>query len=969
MDELLVPLKTTTANANANASPNQENEPYLLGAKQNLSTPAHRDIRSPEQALEILKSRPQQDELRSVLKWLHPTNSSKNGFDIHGQTLQASQIIHTLVNDVLPSHWSILTGEKTEQGRKASDNIVTILSNVSGISILTSRLKILTSWKENPESNSVVPEMGQAEALANSMSMLEAILKPKTVIGTIWLRLCVSSDLTRKWLLWKELVNLLGNGKVLSTVSEADATLGKLSDNIRDRSWLSDGSKYCTWIGYNLKHMITDSGKDNIDAQKAWVQMLERALTLGHVDQAIEATYEGMINATGDLSVYSSFTRILKGSTKKIVVYSLLRNLANIQTGTSPESAATVAEAHRGIGGIAALLSMLSKDDEDITKLLVEWLSSDGIVQNLQIRRAAIAALAEDVDNLKLSVSDTLRSFGDKLYIKHSPVLHQEGMTENLLLLVGYACRKVPQYIAELAYSSLYLNAISNRLAASSHRVSVLGMYFGTAMSELVDPPGKRINFSSEEMTSSQGQRYLSLTKVRDPLGSIEDIRHNEGKPNPTTRQAKKPAVQENKSQQGNGKVSTGSKIISIEEIDDESGSEDEDLPMYAKPDSDASDSDEDPTVIERNKPTTPVYINDLISGLRDTENYDRHLLALTHASPLIRRKAAFGTEVTDHTEELASILTGLGDKWNIENFQEFRLQGMIAVLVAQPLEMGQWFSRTYFNGDYSIQQRAAVLTTLGLGAREIAGYGKEDMALTKSNPQSSTRDTAPFPSKQFPPKLHALYAFAEPTLTDTPSTTAVITASHTLEKSILQPMALQAADALSGPNALKVRTFSSRMEVEKKRTKPIPNALAKNSPLLGTPLLPLFLKTLALILHASGPSTLPLPLMTTEFLSLLLSLRSHSTGSLPVMEALLFAFLTILEVNGASDQGRRLAAENGKALLEMGEWVEGVLGNVRGDGEEEGRVKALAAGCVGRVREVVEREERVLVGELVGMV
>lgn len=152
----------------------------------------------------------------------------------------------------------------------------------------------------------------------------------------------------------------------------------------------------------------------------------------------------------------------------------------------------------------------------------------------------------------------------------------------------------------------------------------------------------------------------------------------------------------------------------------------------------------------------------------------------------------------------------------------------MIAVLIVQPLEMGQWFSRTYFNGDYSIQQRATVLTTLGLGARKLAGYGKEDMALTKSNPQHTSKDTASFPSKQLPPKLHALYAPEKPALTDIPGAKAVNTASLTLEQSILQPMALQAADALSGPNALKVRTFSSRMEVEKRRTKPIPNALAK---------------------------------------------------------------------------------------------------------------------------------------------
>lgn len=102
---------------------------------------------------------------------------------------------------------------------------------------------------------------------------------------------------------------------------------------------------------------------------------------------------------------------------------------------------------------------------------------------------------------------------------------------------------------------------------------------------------------------------------------------------------------------------------------------------------------------------------------------------------------------MTDNAQELASILTGLQDKWDISNFEELRLQGMIAVLVAQPLEMGQWFSATYFNGDYSISQRAAVLTTLGLGARELAGYGEEDAALTKSNQDAS------FPSKKLPPK------------------------------------------------------------------------------------------------------------------------------------------------------------------------------------------------------------------------
>lgn len=150
-----------------------------------------------------------------------------------------------------------------------------------------------------------------------------------------------------------------------------------------------------------------------------------------------------------------------------------------------------------------------------------------------------------------------------------------------------------------------------------------------------------------------------------------------------------------------------------------------------------------------------------------------------------------------------------------MENFQELRLQGMIAILVAKPLQMGQWFARTFFEGDYSLAQRASILTTLGMGARELAGFKEQDAALTGADAASESN----FPSKMLPDKLHKAYtAVASP----------VDRTAKALEKLIVQPMAVEAADKLTGPNALKVRTFSSRMEVEKKRKKVVPNELAK---------------------------------------------------------------------------------------------------------------------------------------------
>jgi len=181
----------------------------------------------------------------------------------------------------------------------------------------------------------------------------------------------------------------------------------------------------------------------------------------------------------------------------------------------------------------------------------------------------------------------------------------------------------------------------------------------------------------------------------------------------------------------------------------------------------------------------------------------------------LIRRKASFGTEVSENVEELATLLVGLSDKFELENFQELRLQGMIAVLVAQPLQLGQWFSRTFFEGDYSLAQRASILTTLGMGARELAGFKDQDAALTGAKTTSENN----FPSKMLLDKLHKAYtAVASP----------VDRTVKDLEKLMIQPMAVEAADKLTGPNALKVRTFSSRMEVEKKRKKAVPNELAK---------------------------------------------------------------------------------------------------------------------------------------------
>lgn len=173
-------------------------------------------------------------------------------------------------------------------------------------------------------------------------------------------------------------------------------------------------------------------------------------------------------------------------------------------------------------------------------------------------------------------------------------------------MVAGIIHRNDAQQLSTIARSSLYLSAISNRLAASSTRASLLGMIVGTAISELVDSKEKRMNFSTEEVDSTEGQWYRSLTQLTDTVGSISDL-----KPSASSSSGTSSSSSRNRSKSGETSrlsIRTGStsKIISIEELDN-SESEDEDLVKYEKPDSDPSDSEEDATLVQRNRPVAPV--------------------------------------------------------------------------------------------------------------------------------------------------------------------------------------------------------------------------------------------------------------------------------------------------------------------------------------------------------------------------
>ncbi|CAG8265654.1 unnamed protein product [Penicillium salamii] len=961
------------------------------------------DHLSSRHIIDLLKSNPDREQLSAILAWIDPFSNPKTprDFDLRLASPITAQILQLLVSTTIPTHWGLLDAKKSKgKDSKSRAALLRCLSSVAGVGSLVAQLRTLISNARASahQAQGSSSQLGIRELLA----VLAALLEPKDFL------LRLSSDIskiydnkTQQQVAWRELVSLVAAGKTLSTAAEALTVLNEpLPSSI---SWIGTGSQYAVWVGRNVAHMATKLGQDDENSWGSLALFTGRALSLGYTDQLVKEIYTSLLLNHLLHRHFALLLNRLKSMEQTLFVEAIFRDVQ--RKYFSDDLSGSVGQPmapSETIKAVAALSYIVLTSRSNSKALVIEWLSKSqgGPISTLGLRRALLAPYRKLSDVLKSVLDRSLENFGDKFSIKHVPMDVQNDLLANaqtILLAAGHLHRWNKKMVQEAGRSSAFLNAVSNRLAASSNRARFLGMVVATGISALIEEPEKALKFDLEEMRSEEAQWYLSLTNVSDELGlpreSMKMLREIQSKKSEQTQPKPAPKPKAHAQRQGT------SKIVAIEEIEDSDEDEDDELIPYEKPDDDAYDSDDDPTLIQRNKPTAPVYIRDLIPALRDTENVERHQLAITTAPSLIRRKIGFGTELAEQIEELALTIVGLQNDNNHPTFHESRLQSMIALIVSQPFKMGRWFTAIYFDGDISQVQRSAVLTALGLSAREIAGNGEDD---TKALNLPDTGDTS-FPSKRLSPALEAIYSG--------PKESPIATLTREMSRTSLQPLAANAADAMTGPNALKVRTFSSRMEVEKKRQqrdtqrqkstiKDLHKVLAEGfffpmqgrfeilmlhlssssnssyNPFFIPHLLTLFLQTLTLILSTAGPSTPFLPGLTHEALSLLLSLHTASASSEPtVTAALLSLFLAVVDLNIASGSNgeERLVTEYATQVIELREWASQIFDRMPPSAasadprsavtDPQEQIRTLSAGVMVRLGEIMERYQGRLMG------
>ncbi|KAI1090641.1 telomere length regulation protein-domain-containing protein [Rostrohypoxylon terebratum] len=952
---------------------------------------------SPEEALEALKSQPSYDTLISVLEYLQKGIQGSHAFDTRKPTPQSAQIIHALVTEIVPNYWTVLKDASTEQSEGDIHLLISPLRCITGINAVLAFLRTLLK-----EANSDLKGLKNSHisfSLSFILELLSGILHADDDIRHIWA--CISSlnNQTQVRPMRQELITLFTSSKIVSLSAEAEDVCRK-ADQLKSDIWLSNTKLYIDWLARNVVQLIRLGGTE--DDLKLCAELSARALRLGNSDILINTLITDLLFRDTDTQalfekLLGSFPALEKRKILNLIIKSISDKYLNSIDGDNATKDVAI------ISAASSILKAAVGNDEAQKNNLISWLtggSGAGIGEGYGIRRAALAVFSDDKESMITILEKSLSQFGDKLYIMHAPLLQQDAHAQVLLLSAGYVYRLAPIKLNMLLRSSSYLTAVSNRIASSQNRARFLGMVVGEALSGLVHGKETKLDFKMDEMDTEEAKWYKSLVQISDKPGPLDPLRESVALSEPMSKP--KPAKSLATPTPRPGKQPAQSGFI-IEEIEDGEEGEDSDLVPYAKPDSDAEDSDDDPTLVNRDKPKAPVYIRDLILYFRDTENYDKQKLALTTAPTLIRRKANYGTEVSSHADELATLLVGLQDKYELDNFDELRQQGMIAIIVAQPKKMGQWFAKTFFDGDYSLSQRASILIVLGLSGREIAGFEKSEYT-------SKTQ----FPSKMLPSKVEKHYLTSSSSNRLESSSTnlkplppnALDSLAQTLSQTFLAPLAAEAADAATGPDALKLSSFTSRLNSQspsntrgapRPRIRAIPNttasliatsfffpltsrfqaamhsASATTRGILFQPsLLTLYLKTLALLLHAAGPSTLALPQMTAEFWDLLLGIRGQCVGDLSITQAVLFGLMALLDVNEGDMRG--LCERHGREVVESVEWVGAVFSNIRGgdvgvsgEGGEENEVKMLAAGVLIRLREAVDKYQAVLMGDLIG--
>lgn len=133
-----------------------------------------------------------------------------------------------------------------------------------------------------------------------------------------------------------------------------------------------------------------------------------------------------------------------------------------------------------------------------------------------------------------------------------------------------------------------------------------------------------------------------------------------------------------------------------------------------------------------------PLFLRDCLRLFRIEENDEngpnQQEMALQQVEPLVRAKPM---DLHDLAVPLTRELLRLQDLFNIDNFDELRIAGLIALTVHQPVLVGECIIQQLFCGDWGLSVRLDILHTIENASHELCGA--KSMATKKATMQAKT--------------------------------------------------------------------------------------------------------------------------------------------------------------------------------------------------------------------------------------
>lgn len=231
----------------------------------------------PDDAREILRNQPDDEDLAAVLQYLQYGINSKHDFNARIPSPKASQIISVLVTVTIPDQWARLRrrflSKEELQLKKA---LLSTLSSVAGLGALLMQIRRLSSTSVDEE-NSLLEDM---------ISVLASILAGSKVLSEFLddAMVLFPSETSRR-VFWQEVNALFAGSKLLSALSQLLASQRSFKAIGENETWLGDGPKYSRWLAKNISAAavaINTSSKSDEQRMKMLCQVFKRALSLGY---------------------------------------------------------------------------------------------------------------------------------------------------------------------------------------------------------------------------------------------------------------------------------------------------------------------------------------------------------------------------------------------------------------------------------------------------------------------------------------------------------------------------------------------------------------------------------------------------------------------------------------------------------------------------------------------------------------